>query len=85
MCSYYRKFIRNFASIAKPLHRLTEEGRTFMWTEECETSFMTLKDLLASPPILAYPNRTGLFVLDTDASESDLVLLYHRYKMAKKK
>lgn len=56
-----------------------------MWTEECETSFMTLKDLLASPPILAYPNRTGLFVLDTDASESDLVLLYHRYKMAKKK
>lgn len=72
LCSYYRKFIRNFASVAKPLHKLTEKGRTFLWTEECDESFRTLKELLTSPPILAYPDRTGLFVLDTDASESGL-------------
>lgn len=72
LCSYYRKFIKNFASVAKPLHKLTEKGRTFLWTEECDESFRTLKELLTSPPILAYPDRTGLFVLDTDASESGL-------------
>lgn len=72
LCSYYRKFIRNFASVAKPLHKLTEKGRKFLWTEECDESFRTLKELLTSPPILAYPDRTGLFVLDTDASESGL-------------
>lgn len=68
LCSYYRKFIRNFASVAKPLHKLTVKGRKFLWTEECYESFRTLKELLTSPPILAYPDRTGLFVLDTDAS-----------------
>lgn len=39
-----------------------------MWTEECNISFNNLKELLTSPLILAYPNRTGLFVLDADAS-----------------
>ena len=68
LCSYYRKFIKNFASIARPLHKLTEKGRNFVWTEECNMSFNKLKELLTSPPILAYPNRTGLFVLDADAS-----------------
>jgi len=35
LTGYYKRYVRNFASIAKPLHRLTEKGRDFKWTAEC--------------------------------------------------
>ena len=66
--SYYRRFVRNFAEIAKPLHRLTERGREFVWTLECETAFATLKNRLSSAPILSFPDFSKPFLLDTDAS-----------------
>ena len=69
LCSYYRRFIEGFSTIAKPLHRLTEKGREFRWTEECENAFCELKRRLTTAPILSYPTREGPFVLDTDASE----------------
>lgn len=37
--NYYRRFIENFAKIAKPLHRLTGKRIKFQWTENCEQSF----------------------------------------------
>jgi len=43
MASYFRKFIRNFASVACPLHRLTEKSVQFQWTSECQQAFTTLK------------------------------------------
>lgn len=45
LASYYRRFIRRFASIARPLHRLTERGRPFKWTMECDTAFAQLKTM----------------------------------------
>ncbi|PIK46153.1 Retrovirus-related Pol polyprotein from transposon [Apostichopus japonicus] len=69
LCSYYRRFIRGFSSIAKPLHRLTENGREFKWTNECEESFKELKRRLTSAPVLCYPTKDDPFVLDTDASD----------------
>ena len=70
LCSYYRRFVRGFAEIAKPLHRLTEKNRSFLWTEECLRSFRQLKSALTSAPILAYPTSDDgdSFILDTDAS-----------------
>ena len=68
LCSYYRRFIQGFSTIAKPLHRLTEKGREFAWHDDCEQAFRELKRRLLSAPILGYPMRDGLFVLDTDAS-----------------
>ena len=55
LASYYRRFVRNFAEIAKPLHRLTERGREFVWTLECETAFRHLKEpsIQRSNPILS--------------------------------
>ena len=53
LASYYRRFIRNFAAIARPLHRLTERGKAFKWTIECENAF---KLCLRSSPILAFPD-----------------------------
>ncbi len=68
LASYYRRFIRDFARIAKPLHLLTERGRPFKWTGECATAFAELKSRLVSSPILAFPDHSLPFTLDTDAS-----------------
>ena len=62
----------DFAAIAKPLYRLTEKGREFKWTAECNASFNELKARLASGPILAFPDFSKTFILDTDASDVGL-------------
>ncbi len=66
--SYYRRFIKGYADIAKPLYTLTEKNTPFLWTEKCEDSFNQLKKALISAPVLAYPSRDGQYVLDCDAS-----------------
>ncbi|XP_045456438.1 uncharacterized protein LOC123666387 [Melitaea cinxia] len=43
LCSYYRRFVKGFSEIAKPLHRLTEDKRQFSWDGTCEDSFQKLK------------------------------------------
>ena len=68
LCSYYRRFVQGSASIAAPLYRLTEKAGAFKWSEECEDAFRHLKQVLMEAPILAYPNTTASFILDTDAS-----------------
>ena len=68
LCSYYRRFIQNFSSIAKCLHRLTEKNAPFTWSEECD-AFRDLKVKLTRAPILAYPTPDGLYILDTDACD----------------
>ena len=69
LCSYYRRFIRNFTTVAKPLHDLTSPGVKFHWSDTCQQSFEILKTMLCQSPVLAYPSREGKFVLDTDASD----------------
>ena len=36
LCSYYRRFVESFATVAGPLHALTGKARSFEWTEECQ-------------------------------------------------
>ncbi|PIK55614.1 Retrovirus-related Pol polyprotein from transposon [Apostichopus japonicus] len=72
LCSYYRKFVKNFTLIARPLHRLTEKGKRFLWNEECEEAFNALKVALTSTPILAFPTPSDKYILDTDASNESL-------------
>jgi hypothetical protein len=54
--------------LAKCLHKLTEKGRKFEWTNECQTAFEELKNRLVSSPILVHPDFSKKFILDTDAS-----------------
>lgn len=68
-CSYYRRFIPNFSEIAKPLHRLSEKGQKFNWTDECTSAFEILKKKMVEAPILAHPDFSKEFILDTDASD----------------
>ena len=68
-CSCYRRFIKGFSSIANPLYRLTEKKTKFDWTDDCQKSFLNLKQALSTPPILAFPRTDLPFILDTDASD----------------
>lgn len=68
MCNYYRKFIKHFAEITNCLNKLCRKNTKFEWTEECENSFIFLKNALSSPPILTYPDFSNEFILQTDAS-----------------
>ncbi|GFU66226.1 retrovirus-related Pol polyprotein from transposon 412 [Trichonephila clavipes] len=72
LCTYYRKFVKGFSNIARPLHRLTESKQKFQWTKECEDSFLQLKEALTSSPILIYPQPDKPFILDTDASNESV-------------
>ena len=68
LCTYYRRFIRQFATIAAPLHNLTKEGQKFVWDAKCQAAFEMLKKKLISSPVLAYPDPGKPYILDTDAS-----------------
>jgi hypothetical protein len=68
LAGYYRRFIKNYAKIARPLHKLTSTQVKFSWDEECQNAFDTLKGALTSAPILGYPRQEGQMILDTDAS-----------------
>ena len=65
---YYKRFIKDYAEICRPLYHLTKPSVKFEWSSECEEAFQTLKDRLLSAPIMSYPREEGQYVLDTDAS-----------------
>ncbi|UYV71059.1 K02A2.6-like [Cordylochernes scorpioides] len=72
LCTYYRRFIPGFSIIARPLHRLTESGRPFVRTPDCQRAMEKLKEMLVAAPILAYPRPRDSFILDTDASNTGI-------------
>ena len=71
-CNYYRKFIPNFAEIARPLNLLLRKNVPFVWSNECQAAFDTLRKKLISPPVLAFPDYSKQFRLITDASDFSL-------------
>lgn len=69
LTSYYRKFIKDYSKIAKPLFDLTKKDNKCICDDNCKRSFNELKTRLTTSPILAYPQAEGCeFILDTDAS-----------------
>ncbi|CAI5669096.1 unnamed protein product [Oreochromis niloticus] len=72
LASYYRRFVKGFSSIAAPLFRLLQKDRDFIWTQDCQQAFNTLRRSLTESPVLAPPDPTLPFVLDTDASNVGL-------------
>lgn len=67
-CNYYRRFVRDFAQIAKPLNELLKKNQPFIWSENCQKSFEMLKSVVSNPPVLQYPDFEKEFILTTDAS-----------------
>ncbi|GBG78770.1 hypothetical protein CBR_g27994 [Chara braunii] len=66
LASYYRRFIKEFAGVAKPLTNLLKKDEQMIWTPECEAAFQALKEALTSTPVLARPDPTRPFALYTD-------------------
>jgi hypothetical protein len=68
LAGYYRKFVKDFSIIAKPMTKLTQKDVKFQWTNECENSFSTLKYSLVTSPILTLPEPGKRFTVYSDAS-----------------
>ncbi|KAL2230915.1 UNVERIFIED_CONTAM: Transposon Tf2-11 polyprotein [Sesamum indicum] len=79
LAGYYRRFVKDFSIIAKPLTNLLKKNAPFNWNDKCAQSFKELKKRLTSAPILALPSGDGGYVVFTDASRQGLgcVLMHH--------
>ncbi|CAC5422630.1 unnamed protein product [Mytilus coruscus] len=64
-----RRFVKGFAAIARPMHKICEKNSRFVWNDECQKAFEQLKNALTSTPVLAYPLPNLPFILDTDTSD----------------
>jgi hypothetical protein len=69
LAGYYRKLVRHFRIISKPLIVLLKKQSYFLWTEQHEQSFLALKSALIEAPVLALQKFSKQFILKTDASE----------------
>ena len=70
--TYYRKFIKGFATIASPLNELLQKGEVYAWDEGCEQSFNALKEHFSKAVVLPYPDFAKQFIMDTDASDTGI-------------
>ena len=68
MAGYYRRHVRNFAELAKPLTNLTKKSVPFEWTNDHWNAFGELKNCLSTEPLLIYPDFTQPFIVACDAS-----------------
>lgn len=69
MCNYYRRYIKNFAHLAKPLTALCKKDNPFVWSHLTQSSFEKLKKALTEDVILAFPNFEEIFYITSDASD----------------
>ena len=67
LIGYYRRFIKHYGLISKPLTDLLKKN-AFLSSEKSQVAFDTLKNAMVSAPILALPNFSLLFIMETDAS-----------------
>lgn len=71
LTGYYRKFIKRYREITKPLTNMLKKN-AFAWSEEAEKAFIRLKEAMVRGPVLVLPNFTQPFVVECDASRMEL-------------
>ncbi|KAK4395668.1 Transposon Tf2-12 polyprotein [Sesamum angolense] len=79
LAGYYRRFVKDFSVVAKPLTNLLKKNAPFNWNDKCAQSFEKLKKRLTSAPILTLLSGDRGYVVYTDASRQGLgcVLMQH--------
>ncbi|RVX03412.1 Retrovirus-related Pol polyprotein from transposon 17.6 [Vitis vinifera] len=78
---FYRRFIKDFSKIAKPLCELLVKDAKFEWDDKCQRSFELLKQFLTSAPIVRAPNWELPFEVMCDSSDYALGLFWDKEKM----
>ncbi|GJS45266.1 putative reverse transcriptase domain-containing protein [Tanacetum coccineum] len=68
LAGYYRRFIKDFSLISKPLTKLTQKNKPYVWGNDEDEAFQTLKLKLCSAPILSLPEGSEDFIVYCDAS-----------------
>ncbi|GJX22667.1 putative reverse transcriptase domain-containing protein [Tanacetum coccineum] len=68
LAGYYRRFINEFSLISKPLTKLTQKNKPYVWGNDEEEAFQTLKMKFCIAPILSLPEGSKDFVVYCDAS-----------------
>ena len=99
-CGYYRRFVKDFSKVAKPLTDLLPApvkkkrgkkttdpaaARKWKWEHAEEAAFQKLKDCLTSPPILAFADYTKPFELSCDASGAGLGSVLYQEQEGRKR
>ncbi|XP_057538116.1 uncharacterized protein LOC130815644 [Amaranthus tricolor] len=84
LAGYYRRFVKDFSRIARPMTSLMKKEKKFEWTDECEQAFMTLKERLTTAPVLTLPDPKLDYTVYSDASKKGLgcVLMQDRKVIA---
>ena len=68
-CNFYRRFVKGYSELARPLFDLTKKGEPFIWTDRHDASFTGLQNVLTSSPVLLLPDYGKPFTVYTDTSD----------------
>jgi hypothetical protein len=84
LSGYYRKFIRHYGLLSSPLTDLLKKHNPFCWTPQHQMCFDNLKQALVSAPVLALPDFSKGFTIETDASAKGIgaVLMQDHHPIA---
>jgi hypothetical protein len=84
LADYYRKFVKHFGILARPLIDLLKKNTVYLWTRDHEDSFAALKLALSSAPVLALPDFSLPFAIETDACATGIgaVLIQQGHPLA---
>jgi len=69
LANYYRRFIKDFAKIAAPLHALVRKEQKWKWKKEQEEAFRKLKEMFMTEPVLAIPDIDREMRVEADTSD----------------
>jgi len=72
LTGYYRRFIKHYSLISRPLTLLLRKGTPFVWSVTTQETFDLLKQTMVTAPVLALPQFNKSFTVETDASETGL-------------
>nr|GEZ78986.1 retrovirus-related Pol polyprotein from transposon 17.6 [Tanacetum cinerariifolium] len=73
---FYRRFIKDFSKISRPMTHLLEKDTPFIFFKDCIKAFQTLKQKLTEAPIMIAPNWDLPFELMCDASDFAIAVVY---------
>ncbi|KAJ7971439.1 Retrotransposon protein, putative, Ty3-gypsy subclass [Quillaja saponaria] len=84
LANYYRRFVEGYSSRVAPLTELLKKGTVWHWGEPCQTAFEDMKLAMINDPVLALPDISKPFEVQTDASDYALggVLLQENHHVA---